>query len=86
MTKKRIVKKEVVISHVNFFYETSYQANTVTKIKEIYDDVMIRIPCNNCKIESVETMMKVKDVIHPTFVIMRKQYCLGCWLQKVMTT
>jgi len=83
MTKKKIIVTKVEIEPVDFFYETSYQENTVTKIKEIYNDVMKRIPCNNCKIESVETTMKVKDIIHPTFVITRKQYCISCWLQKI---
>ena len=30
-----------------------------------------------------ESKIEIKDTYNPTFVIVRKQYCLHCWLKRI---
>jgi hypothetical protein len=70
MTKPIIKNKKIKINPVDFFNETSFEANTVNKINTIHE-------------EPVESKIVVKDTYYPTFVIVRKQYCLHCWLKRI---
>ena len=83
MPKSIIKNKKIKISPVDFFYETSIEEHTVSKIKETYDDVKYRFPCKDCQVEPVESKIVVKDTYCPIFVIVRKQYCLHCWLKRI---
>ena len=83
MTKPIIKKKKIKINPVDFFNETSFEANTVNKINTIYDDLIDRFPCKDCHVDPVESKIVVKDTYYPTFVIVRKQYCLHCWLKRI---
>lgn len=71
------------LDEVDYYFYTSYTANTVNKIMEIYNDVKHSMLCRSCKLTSVDTKLEVRETYHPTFVIVRKHYCLSCWLQKV---
>jgi|AntAceMinimDraft_18_1070375.scaffolds.fasta_scaffold781764_1 hypothetical protein len=65
------------------FFVTSYTASTVNKILEIYHKVKDKMICHACNANCVDTKLDVKDTYSPTFVILRKRYCLSCWLQKM---
>ena len=67
----------------DLFYHTQFTATTVTKIKEVYEEVKNKLPCRSCNVNCVETKIEVKDTHHPTFVVARKHTCLSCWLQSV---
>jgi hypothetical protein len=67
----------------DLFYHTQFTATTVTKIKEVYEEVKNKLPCRSCNVNCVETKIEVQDTHHPTFVIARKHTCSSCWLQSV---
>jgi hypothetical protein len=83
MTKSISKNKKIKFDPVDFFYETSFKENTVNKIKTIYDDFIYRFPCKDCQTEHVESKIEIKDTYNPIFVIVRKQYCLHCWLKRI---
>lgn len=68
------------VDPIDYFYETKYTANTCTKITTLYNTLMI--PCNECT-SPVDMKMIVKDTYNPTFVILRKSYCISCWCKKM---
>ena len=47
MPKPIIKNKKIKFHPVDFFIETSFEEHTVSKIKEIYDDVIHRFPCKD---------------------------------------
>jgi len=83
MPKKVIKNKYVKPQFIDLFYRTDYTANTVDKFIEIWNNVYNRIPCLECKERSVEIKKDIFDMHKPIFGILRKKYCLQCWLQKV---
>ena len=68
---------------IDFFYETKYKSNTANGIIEIYNKVYERIPCLDCNEKSVEIKRCIIDNYTPTFGILRKKYCLSCWLKRL---
>jgi len=68
---------------VDYFFSTKYTASTVNKMLEIYNEVKDKITCRLCNVTCVDTKLEVKETYSPTFVILRKNYCFSCWLQKV---
>ena len=73
-------KEDNKIRSVDFFYETEYTAHTVNNIKTLYDNVSFT--CRDCKLNNVETKMDIYNH-KPTFIILRKQFCLNCWLKRI---
>ena len=76
MPKKTDYKKKPVIQPIDCFYETDYTSHTATGIQTLYNDLRFRIACKLCKINNVDIKMEVNDTYLPTFVIMRKFYCI----------
>ena len=66
------------IGRLDFFIETPYTSNTASGIANLHKTTTFT--CISCKEANVETTMKVKDTVLPTFVIYRKKYCTSCWL------
>lgn len=81
MPKKQ--KKEIDIDPIDFFYETDYTSSNLTKFIEIYKQVYNRIPCLECKKKHVEIKKEIFDLHKPIFGILRKKYCLDCWIKKI---
>lgn len=77
---KYIKKEDKKVEPVDFFYETKYTAHTATNIKKLYESVSFI--CLDCKLNKVETKMDVYNQ-EPTFIILRKHFCLQCWLKHV---
>lgn len=67
----------------DYYFVTGYTATTVNKITKMYSEVKDKMICQLCNANNVDTKLDIKDTYNPTFVIMRKKYCLLCWLQKV---
>jgi len=68
---------------VDFFFLTKYTSSNVKQMLEIYNEVKDTMICRACNVNCVDTKLELKDTYGPTFVIVRKNYCLSCWLQKV---
>lgn len=68
---------------VDCFFSTKYTASNVNKMLEIYHKVKDMMICRSCNVNCVDTKLEVEDTYGPTFVIVRKNYCVSCWLQKV---
>lgn len=83
MSKKIIKKKNIKYQPIDFFYKTDYTCTTVSKFTEMYENVYNRIPCLECKDKAVEIKKEIFDIHEPRFGILRKKYCLHCWLKKV---
>lgn len=75
--------KITTCAQVDFFFSTNYTASNVNKMLEIYHKVKDRMFCRLCNVNCVDTKLECKDTYGPTFVIVRKNYCVSCWLQKV---
>ena len=75
--------KITTYEHVDFFFLTKYTSSNVKKMLEIYNKVKDTMICSSCNVNCVDTKLEVKDTYGPTFVIVRKNYCVSCWLQKV---
>ena len=86
MPKKKQIKQQKKPQVIDFFYRTDYSATTVNEFTEIWNKVYNRIPCLQCKINPVEIKKEIFDIHEPRFGILRKNYCLHCWLQKVSLT
>lgn len=78
---KHITTKKIQIAPIDSFYETDYTANTCTKITQLYKT--LKLQCKQCRISHVDLKMVIKDTYNPTFVILRKLYCLSCWCKKM---
>lgn len=83
MPKKKEIKEQKKTQPIDFFYKTNYSATTVDKFTEIWKKTYNRIPCIECKQNPVEIKREIFDIHEPRFGILRKHYCLHCWLQKV---
>jgi len=68
---------------IDCFFSTKYTASNVNKMLEIYNEMKDMMICRLCNVNCVDTKLECKDTYSPTFVIVRKNYCLSCWLQKV---
>ena len=68
------------IDPIDCFYETKYTANTCTGITMLYNT--LKLECKECT-SHVDMKMIVKETYNPTFVILRKAYCLSCWCKKM---
>ena len=69
------------IDPIDCFYETKYTANTCTGITMLYNT--LKLQCKNCCTSHLDMKMIVKDTYNPTFVILRKLYCISCWCKKM---
>lgn len=76
---KHIIRKKTKVEPVDYFYETNYTASTSTKITMLYNT--LKLQCKNCRTSHVDMKMIVKDTYNPTFVILRKLYCISCWCE-----
>ena len=83
MPKKKEIKEYVKPKFKDEFYRTDYSATTVDKFTEIWKKLYNRIPCIECKQNPVEIKREIFDIHEPRFGILRKKYCLHCWLEKV---
>lgn len=81
---KKVKKKEYVKPQFkDEFYRTDYSATTADKFTELWGNVYNRIPCIECKVNPVQIKREIFDIHEPRFGILRKKYCLHCWLEKV---
>jgi len=80
-SKSKIQTKNKKVQLVDFFIETPYTSNTASGIKELCDAT--RFICTLCKNNNVDTKMAILDTTLPTFVLLRKHYCLSCWLKLI---
>ena len=86
MPKKIIKKQPEKPEPIDFFYRSIYSETTVNKFMELYKKVYNRIPCIECKENPVEIKKDIFDIHEPRFGILRKNYCMSCWLEKVTLT
>lgn len=81
---KKIKKKEYTKPPpIDCFYRTEYSATTVNQFTQIWNKVYNRIPCVECKVNPVEIKREIFDIHEPRFGILRKKFCMSCWLKKV---
>jgi hypothetical protein len=63
------------------FFETNYTATTFDTINQLYQKT--HFYCIICKKNLVDKKIDVQDYSEPRFVILRKSYCIHCWLPMV---
>ena len=80
-SKSKIQPKNKKVLPMDFFIETRYTSNTASGIKELCETTSFT--CIFCKENDVETKMAISDTTLPTFVLLRKHYCLSCWLKLI---
>ncbi len=79
--KSKIQPKNKKVLPVDFFIETRSTSNTASGIKELFKTT--RFTCIFCKENDVDTKISILDTTLPTFVLLRKHYCLSCWLKLI---
>lgn len=80
-SKSKIQPKNKKVLPMDFFIETRSTSNTASGIKELSETTSFT--CIFCKDNDVETKMAISDTKLPTFVLLRKHYCLSCWLKLI---
>ncbi len=80
-SKSKIQPKNKKVLPVDFFIETRCTSNTASGIKELFETTIFT--CIFCKDKNVDTKISILDTTLPTFVLLRKHYCLSCWLKLI---
>jgi hypothetical protein len=79
--KSKIKPKNKKVQPLDFFIETRSTSNTASGIKELFETT--HFACVLCKENDVDTKISILDTTLPTFVLLRKHYCLSCWLKLI---
>ncbi len=80
-SKSKIQPKNKKVQPLDFFIETRSTSNTASGIKELFETT--HFTCIFCKENDVDTKISILDTTLPTFVLLRKHYCLSCWLKLI---
>ena len=65
---------------IDFFYKTDYSFSTTKGITKIYKEIHRDFRCRNFCKNQVESKIEITDTYYPTFTIVRKNFCISCWL------